>query len=306
MARFDVLILGSSSALPAYGRHPTAQLVNIHENICLIDCGEGTQDRLAEYGCKAQRIQSIFISHLHGDHYFGLPGLLTSLNLLGRTEPLKVFSPEGLDHLIEEIMRLGQGLLQYEIHWHPLTKNGKQKILEDQVFEVFSFPLAHRIPTFGFLFCEKPAMRKLKPEMLAGQPIPYEILRKLKNGIDVPDDSGRIYLSREYTEDPPSPRKYAYCSDTQPLPGLASTIQGVDLLYHESTYMEEHLDKASQNHHSTASQAAGLAVSGGVKKLIIGHFSSRYKVLDGLLDEARAVFQNTELALEGKRFEVGV
>ncbi len=305
MARFEVLILGSSSALPAYGRHPTAQLVNIHENFFLVDCGEGTQNRLVEYGCKAHRIQAIFISHLHGDHYFGLPGLLTSMNLLGRTDPLTVFSPEGLDHLIEEIIRLGQGQLQYEIHWHPLSKKGKQKIFENRTFEVFSFPLAHRIPTFGFMFCEKPGMRKIKPEMLAGQPIPYDTIQKLKSGTDVPDESGRVFLSREYTEDPPLPRKYAYCSDTLPLPGLASIIQGVDLLYHESTYMEEHLEKAGLNHHSTASQAAGLAVSGRVKKLIIGHFSSRYKLLDGLLDEAKAVFPNTELALEGKKFEVG-
>lgn len=305
MARFEVLILGSSSALPAYGRHPSAQLVNLHENLFLIDCGEGTQSRLAEFGCKMHRIRAVFISHLHGDHYFGLPGLLTSLNLLGRTGPLDVFSPEGLEPLMDEILRLGQGELQYKIQWHTLVAGGKKKIFEDRVMEVFSFPLAHRIPTFGFMFCEKPGMRKLRPEKIAGRAISYETLKKLKAGIDVVEESGPTYLFSEFTEDPPSPRKYAYCSDTLPLHGLVSIIREADLLYHESTYMEEHLEKAGLNYHSTASQAGAMAASAKVKKLIVGHFSSRYKLLDELLAEARAVFPNSELALEGKKFEVG-
>lgn len=304
MSKFDVLILGSSSALPAYGRHPASQLVNIHENQILIDCGEGAQSRLVQYGQKLHRIRYIFISHLHGDHYFGLPGLLTSLNLLGRKDQLDIFCPLGLQELILEIVRLGQGEMRYTIQWHPLSHSGNKSILDTPGFEVFAFSLKHRIATFGFLITEKIRLRNMKIEMLpALEPYP-DLIRLLKRGIDVTDPFGKVYRAEEYTYEPPLPRKYAYVSDTLYSMEIIPYIYGVDLLYHESTYMSVHAEKATENFHSTALQAAQVANLAGVKKLILGHFSSRYKTLDELLNEAIASFPNSSLALEGENFSI--
>jgi len=304
MSKFEVLILGSSSALPAFGRHPAAQLINIHENFLLIDCGEDTQSRLVQYGQKLHKIQHIFISHLHGDHYFGLPGVLTSINLLGRKDPLDIYCPPGLEELIGDIIHLGKGEMRYPIHWHSLTHSGKKKILDTTGFEVYAFPLQHRIPTYGFLISEKAGLRNMKPEMMAGLDLSPEIIRSLKKSENAKDSSGKLYLVDEYTETPRQPRRYAYVSDTLFVPGIIPYLREVDLLYHESTYTEELLDKASENFHSTAQQAARIASQAEVKNLIIGHFSSRYKSLDGLLKEAINVFPRTSLASEGERFNV--
>jgi len=302
MSKFEVLILGSSSALPAYGRHPASQLLNIHENHLLIDCGEGAQSRLVYYGQKLHRIRHIFISHLHGDHYFGLPGILTSLNLLGRKDPLDIYCPPGLQDLILEMVRLGQGEMRYTIQWHILNHSGKKRILDTSGFEVFAFPLKHRITTYGFLFAEKIRLRNMKVEMLPALESNPELIRLLKTGLDVKDPSGNLYRAADYTYEPPQPRKYAYISDTLYSPDIIPYLQGVDLLYHESTYMTNHSEKAAENFHSTAFQAAQIAIHAKAKKLIIGHFSSRYKTLEELLKEAVAIFPDSSLALEGENF----
>jgi len=304
MSKFEVLILGSSSALPAFGRHPASQLLNIHENHLLIDCGEGAQSRLVLSGQKLHKIRHIFISHLHGDHYFGLPGILTSLNLLGRKDPLDIYCPPGLEDLILEIVRLGQGEMRYSIQWHSLNHVGKKRILDTPGFEVFAFPLKHRITTYGFLFSEKTSLRNMKVEMLPAIESYPEIIRLLKSGQDVKDPSGNLYRAADYTYDPPQPRKYAYISDTLYCPEIIPFLQGVDLLYHESTYMTEHSEKAAENFHSTAFQAAQIASLAKAKKLILGHFSSRYKTLEELLKEAMDLFPDSSLALEGKNFSI--
>lgn len=304
MSKFDVLILGSSSALPAFDRHPASQLINIHENHLLIDCGEGTQSRLVQYGQKLHKLQHIFISHLHGDHYFGLPGILTSLNLLGRQEPIDVYCPPGLDSLILDIVKLGQGEMRYTIHWHILSHRGMKCILNQSGFEVHAFTLKHRIPTYGFLIAEKSRLRNMKVEKLPDLDHHSDLIRTLKSGENALDASGKTYLVDDYTYPPPAPRKYAYVSDTLFLPEIIPYIRGVDLLYHESTYMEDHREKASENFHSTAHQAAEMATTAQVKKLILGHFSSRYKTLDALLAEACTIFPNTALALEGEHFNI--
>lgn len=304
MSKFEVLILGSSSALPAFGRHPAAQLINIHEQFLLIDCGEGAQSRLVQYGQKLHRIQAIFISHLHGDHYFGLPGILTSLNLLGRKDPLDIVCPPGLEELIRDIVHLGRGEMRYTIHWHTLNHQGLRKVLDHAKFEVLAFPLQHRIPTYGFIVAEKAGLRNMIPEKIEAEGLDPDVIRTLKNGRTAIDASGKIYPLEEYTKEPMIPRRYAYASDTLYCQAMVPYIQGVDLLYHESTYLEELTDKALENFHSTALQAAQIATQAGVKKLLLGHFSSRYKTLDAVLQEAVNVFPNSALALEGERFQV--
>lgn len=304
MSKFEVLILGSSSALPAFGRHPASQLINILENYLLIDCGEGTQSRLVQYGQKLHKIQHIFISHLHGDHYFGLPGLLTSFNLLGRKEPLSLYCPPGLEDLICDIVRLGQGEMRYSITWHTLNHTGNKRILDTPGFEVYAFSLKHRIPTFGFLMAEKTRLRNMKTDMLADlKPYP-ELIRSIKKGENVTSPSGQVFLAVDYSHEPHTPRQYAYVSDTLYSEDIIPFLRGIDLLYHESTYMEDLVEKASENFHSTARQAAQIAGKAGVKKLLLGHFSSRYKALDQLLKEAVSIFPNSSLALEGENFSV--
>ncbi len=305
MSRFEVLILGNSSALPAYGRHPTAQLVNIHENYILIDCGEGTQERLALYHAKLHKIEHILISHLHGDHYFGLPGLITTMNLLGRKHPLYIYAPPGLDTLINDIIKLGQGVLNFEIHWTYIQGDARIMLLEDADKSIYAFPLKHRIPTYGFVIREKQGQRTFRGIQDQHELLSHEIIRRLKAGEDVQLEDGRIFKSEDYTDDPVSPRIYAYCSDTVYTPDILPPITSCDLLYHEATYTEEYKSKAKDNFHSTAREAATIALQAKVKKLLIGHFSSRYKELDGLLMEAKGVFEETALAVEGEWYKVG-
>ncbi|MFZ1714526.1 MAG: ribonuclease Z [Saprospiraceae bacterium] len=303
MSRFDVLILGNSSALPAYNRHPSAQLINIHEQLLLIDCGEGTQDRLIKHRVKSHKINHIFISHLHGDHYFGLPGLITSLNLTGRKDPLHIYSPPGLDKLIIDIIGLADGHLNFEIFWKNLTGDESMILLDDGVKKIMAFPLKHRIATYGFVIKEAPGKRAFDADKFIELPS-YKVINKLKQGLDVLTDDGELFKYEDYTLPPRPSRKYSYCSDTAYEPGLVAYIEGSDTLYHEATYAEIHLEKAKENFHSTAIQAANIALKSKAKKLIIGHFSSRYKSLDMLLEEARSVFAETVLAVEGHWYPV--
>lgn len=304
MARFEVLILGNSSALSAYGRHPSGQVVNIHEQYLLIDCGEGTQDRLSQYQIKAHRIDHIFISHLHGDHYFGLPGLITSFNLTGRKNPLFIYSPKGLKELIQMILDLAGSSLNYEITWIEINTSISILLLDDPIKQVHAFPLHHRIETYGFLVNEKPGHRIFRSELFLDRMPSFETIRKLKEGNDVLLENGQKLSVENCTHPPKNQRRYAYCSDTTFAPDIIPLIFESDMIYHEATYSESHYEKAKENFHSTAGQAAEIASKAGVKKLILGHFSSRYKVLDILLEEAKSVFPETELTIEGNWYQV--
>lgn len=304
MSRFEVLILGNSSALPAYGRHPSGQVVNIHEQYLLIDCGEGTQDRLIQYHIKPHRLDHIFISHLHGDHYFGLPGLITSMNLSGRKHPLHIYSPEGLSDLIDLVIQVADSTLNFDIKWNVLKGEKSILLVDDGVKQIKAFPLRHRIPTYGFVIRERPGQRIFRMDLFGDDLPPYTAIKQLKSGHDVTTSEGKILHALDYTFEPNPPRSYAYCSDTVYDPNIVPHILQNNLIYHEATYADEHKDKAKENFHSTAKEAAEIALKSGAAKLLIGHFSSRYKLLDHILEEARTVFDKTELAVEGKWFKV--
>ncbi len=300
--RFELLILGCNSALPAHGRHPSAQAVNHNERIYLIDCGEGTQMRLDAFRVKRSRLDVIFISHLHGDHVFGLPGLLTSLNLQGRTECLLVFGPFGLQAFITTALQISGSVLSYELHVTEMDPSVPHDLYENSVLRVRSFPLRHRVPTMGFLFEEKTKDRRIKTEALERYGIPYQAIAGLRRGEDYLLPDGGKVANQAITDDPAPVRRYAYCSDTVYDVSLADVVKGVDLLYHEATFLSDMAAQAADRMHATAAEAAQTARDAGVRQLVIGHFSSRYKHLEPLLREARSVFPDTELAEEGRVF----
>lgn len=299
---FEVTILGSSSAAPVYNRHPSSQVLNIREKLFLIDCGEGTQIQMMRYKIKHNRIRHIFISHLHGDHYLGLMGLLSTMNLQGRTAELHLFAQDDLMDLIETQLRLSNTVLRYNLIFHPTKYYLNEVVFEDDDVTVRTIILNHRIPCTGFLFKEKPKPRKLLINKIQRENVPFEFYPKLKAGEDYKDNSGKIIKNDELTMPSSAPLSYAYCSDTIFDESIIPGITGVDMLYHESTFMHEHKERAKDTYHSTSVQAATIANKAGVKKLLIGHFSARYRNLEPMLLEARELFENTELAIEGSRF----
>jgi ribonuclease Z len=301
---FELTILGSSSATPTYNRHPTAQVLNIRERFFLIDCGEGTQTQLVRYRIRYNRISHIFISHLHGDHYLGLMGLLSTMHLQGRTSELHLFGQQELMDVIELQLRLSQTVLRFNLIFHPVKSYTSSVIFEDEDLTVRTIVLNHRVPCTGFIFKEKPKPRKLLINKMKQYNIPFKHFTRIKNGEDYEDDFGKIIPNSELTVSSGKPRSYAFCSDTLYEEQVADEVNGVDLLYHESTFMHELLERAKATFHSTCIDAATIAKKGMVKKLIIGHFSARYKDLSPLLAEARTVFPTTELAVEGCRFIV--
>jgi len=300
--KFEVTILGSSSATPVFNRNPSAQLLNCNEKFYLIDCGEGTQQQLTKYNLKAARIDHIFISHLHGDHYFGLIGLLSSLHLNGRTKSMQIFGPKPLLEILEIQFRYSDTILRYPLEFFPIEADVSKQIFENQDLIVETIVLNHRIPTTGFIFKQKPRQRKLIKEKTDEIPMAY--YTALKKGVDVELPDGQILKSEDYTTPADPPRTYAYCSDTRYDERYFSSIKGCDTLYHEATFMHELLDRANETHHTTALQAGEVAKINGVEKLLIGHFSSRYKTLQMLLEETQSVFENTELAIEGRTFQL--
>lgn len=300
--KFEVTILGSSSATPVFNRNPSAQLLNCNEKYYLIDCGEGTQQQLTRYNLKAARIDYIFISHLHGDHYFGLIGLLSSLHLNGRTKPMQIYGPAPLLEILEIQFKYSDTTLRYPLEFFPTQANESTQIFENSDLIVKTVILNHRIPCTGFIFEEKQRQRKLIKDKTEDIPMVYYTF--LKKGIDVELPNGKTLLSEDYTTPAEAPRSYAYCSDTLFDERYFATIKNCDTLYHEATFLHELLDRANETHHTTALQAGEVAKINGVKKLLIGHFSSRYKTLNMLLEEAQSVFENTELAVEGKTFQL--
>ena len=302
--KFEVTILGSSSATPVYNRNPTAQLLNCNEKFYLIDCGEGTQQQLIRYGFKASKIDYVFISHLHGDHYFGLIGLLSSLHLNGRIKPIKIFAPAALMEILTLQFKYSETVIRYPIEFIAVEAKQPLKIFENNDLVVESIILNHRIPCNGFRFTQKKRLRRLIVERLEEEKIPVEYYPLLKRGADLTLPNGNVLKNADYTSDPDEPKSYGYCSDTLSVESYLSSIQNCDTLYHEATFLHEMLDRANQTHHTTALQAAEIAKATGAKKLIIGHFSSRYKTLQPLLDEAQSVFEQTQLAIEGVTYEI--
>ena len=297
-------ILGNSSGGPFHGRHYTAQVLQAEDHLFLIDCGEGTQMQLHRYRVRFDRCNHIFISHLHGDHVFGLLGLLTNWCLKKRTERLHLFSPPGLRDLVETVARVCRVNFPYPLEFHEVDASVPQKVFENRAVEVHTIPLRHRIETTGWLFREKARPRNILPEKIEAYAIPWALIPGIKDGADLYLPDGRVVPNAELTTDPPPPRAYAFCSDTAYSEAVAEAVRGVDLLYHEATFTEEHRAEADFSFHSTAAQAAEIARQAGVKRLILGHFSGRYSDAAQHLAEARAVFAETQEAEEGMVVEV--
>ncbi len=301
--KFKLTILGSGGAIPTIEKRPTSQFLNIQERRFLIDCGEGTQVQLRKYGCRFTKIDHVFISHLHGDHYLGLIGLLSTLNLLGRINPIHIYAPKELEDILELHFKISAKPFRFRIHFHPLNFEGKKLIFEDSVLQIFSFPVSHSVPCCGFLFKEVKKNRNIIKSKIKNKSIPFELLKSLKEGKDV-EYNNELLKSDEYTRDSPKPRSYGYCADTQFDPKLIPVIYNVDLLYHEATFLEEMKDRALKTQHSTAKDAANLANQAKVKKLIIGHFSARYNEIKKFEEEAKSIFSNTIAVNDGDTFEI--
>lgn len=300
MQNFELTILGCSSATPTSTRNPTAQLLNIAERFFLIDCGEATQIQLRKFKLKFQRINHIFISHLHGDHYLGLIGLLSSMHLLGRTVDLHLYCPPELEEIIEVQFKHSQTYLRFKIIYHHHKYIANDLIFEDNKVEVRTILLNHRIPCCGFLFTEKPLLSNISKEIIQKYQIPVEQILAIKGGADFITTEGELIPNSKLVSNKLKPRSYAYCSDTCYDERIIEFIKGVDLLYHEATFLNEMLPRAKETFHSTALQAATIAQKAEVHQLMIGHYSARYRDLQPLLDEAQTVFSNTILSIEGK------
>lgn len=301
---FNVTILGCNSAIPTIKRNPTSQIVNHNERFYMIDCAEGTQLQLRKNRIKIQRINHIFISHLHGDHFFGLIGLISTMHLLGRNKELHIYAPAPLEEILNIQLKASQTELVYPLFFHPIDANINDIIYEDEKLTITTIPLDHRIPTCGFLFKEKLGKRKLKKDVISSLNIPVNEFIGLKNGADYNDAKGNVIKNDELTEDPYPIRSYAYCSDTGFTDTIIPIVKDVNLLYHEATFTQDKVEVAREKFHSTAMDAASIAKEANAKKLIIGHFSTRYESSEQLVEEAISVFKNSVAASDGKKFQV--
>jgi ribonuclease Z len=300
--KFEVTILGSSSATPIYNRNPTSQALNINDRWYLVDCGEGTQQQMLRFDIKASKIDHIFISHLHGDHYLGLVGLLSSLHLNGRKKVLNIYCPAHLKEIVDLQLKYSETTLQYPLEYKFTNADRAEVIVDNEDITIETIPLDHRIACTGFLFRQKKRLRKLLKDKLEEIGIPIEYYTSLKKGNDYTAADGTVYKNNTLTTDSDQPKTYCYCSDTLFSENYFKQISNATLLYHEATFLHDMLDRAGETHHTTALQAGQIALKTHAEKLLIGHFSARYKKLDELLEEAQSVFPNTELAIEGKTF----
>lgn len=297
-------VLGCYSATPRTFNNPTAQVLEINGSLFLIDCGEGTQVALRKQKVKFSRIKHIFISHLHGDHFFGLPGLISTFRLLGRETPLHIYGPKGIKEAITLFLKLSDSWTNFPLHFHELTEITSQLIFENKKVEVYTIPLLHRIYTNGFLFKEKPKERKLNIEVVNKYGIDRCYFQNIKSGKDVILDNGILIPNKELSLDPLPPKSYAFCSDTSFHPELATILHKVDTIYHEATFLQEHIHLAEKTKHSTAQQAATIAKLCEAKQLILGHFSTRYANMQSFKEEAQEIFRNVFLAEDGKEFKI--
>jgi ribonuclease Z len=301
---FSVTILGSSGALPALGRYPTSQYIQVGKHFFLVDAGEGAQVQLSRYGGNLHRIEAIFISHLHGDHYLGLMGLLFTMHLNKRTNDLHLYAFKGLSEIILLQLKYSKSALSYQIRFHELKENAIETIFDNDSLTVETIPLVHKIPCNGFLFREKTKPRRINKEKLPPN-ILIQHMVQLKQGLDIYSENQEIlYKNEDFTLPPHPSRAYAYCSDTAYNEAVCPQIADIDLLYHEATFTSEDQGKAIETKHSTATEAAQIAQKANVKKLVIGHFSARYHSPEVLLNEARQTFQETYLAIEGETFHI--
>lgn len=301
---FELTVLGSSSAIPTSTKFLTAHVLNAHERFFLIDCGEGTQIQLRKAKINFAKINHIFISHLHGDHVFGLFGLISTLNLLGRETPLHIYGHSDLEKIIEFFRKQFAKENMFPIEIHPIVKRSIQKVYEDKVVEVFAFPLKHGVPTFGYFFIEKERPLNIRKDAIEKYNLTIEQINEIKNRADLILESGEKIPNDKLTEVPYKRRSYAYCSDTMPYMKIVPYIKNTDLLYHEATFRDKDKSIAKETGHSTTMQAAKIASKAEAGQLIIGHFSNRYKNEDSLLTEAKSVFPNTVLARELESYSV--
>jgi len=301
---FQVTILGSGAALPTFSRNPTSQYIDCNNRHILIDCGEGTQMQMRKFGVKFQRLTHILISHLHGDHFFGLVGLLSTMHLLGRDQGIIVYGPVGLENIIRSQLEIEGSKLGFGITFIALEGKIPTLLFEDKIIEIHSFPLKHKIFTNGFIICEKRKEYTLLAEVFKAEGLSLTCIPKFKKGLDVTDENGITHYFKDYTIAPPSPKKYAYCSDTMYYEKVIPSIKDADLLYHEATFTEDLAHRAKATFHSTAKDAAKIAKKANVKKLILGHLSARYDTGKEHENEAKTIFENVEVVEDGAIYDV--
>lgn len=297
--KFEIYILGSGSALPTLERGCTSQVVNLRENYFLVDCGEGTQLQMRKFKISASKINHIFISHLHGDHYLGLIGFISSMNLLGRTQDLYLYANERLKDIIDQHLEVADTRLNFRLHFFPLSYEGKKVIMENKYMRIYSFPMKHRIPTCGFLFEEKERELRLSKQAIADYNIPVARLAGIKKGEDYITPEGKLIKNNLMTLAPEPTYSYAFCSDTTYSKKVIEAIKGVHTLYHEATFLEDLKDRAKKTCHSTALQAAKVASEAGVHQMFMGHFSVRYKTFRDFEQQAREMFRESHVVNDG-------
>ncbi len=302
--KFSFTSLGCASALPTVNRFPSAHVLNVHERLFLIDCGEGCQMQLRKYGFSFLKIQNIFISHIHGDHIFGIFGLLSTMSLMGRSADLFIHAPKAFSGILANFIKHFGDMFKYQVIHKVLDSDQLTIIYEGKSMEILSFPLNHRIDCYGFLFREKRPMRNVYKERVEELSLTLHEIARLKAGEDIFREDGEFLLNSELTYSPFKPRSFAYCSDTAPYQKIYDFIQGVDVLYHEATFARDLKGIAQITMHSTAEDAANVALKVGARQLIMGHFSSRYRNLNVLLNEARELFEESYIAEEGVEFEI--
>ncbi len=304
--KFELTILGSNSALPKVNRFSTAQILNISEQLFLIDCGEGTQIQLRRYKIKFSKINHIFISHLHGDHIYGLPGLISTFNLLGRKKSLHIYCHSSFENILSMFLNSIERHLNYEIIYHYTDTKDKKLIFENKIVTVEAFPLKHKLTTTGFLFKEKQQLPTLRKDKLEFYNVPIALRKAIKEGNDFITKDSKIIPNREFTKEKKRPRSYAFCSDTQYSPKTAEYVKNVDLLYHEATFLEDMKTRAKETMHSTAKDAATVAKQANVKTLLLGHYSSRYNFTKKHIAEAKEIFENVYAVEDGFKFTVDI
>lgn len=297
-------ILGCHSATPLENAHTTSQVLEVKDHLFLIDCGEGTQTELRKNKIKFSRIKHVFISHLHGDHFYGLVGLISTFRLLGREADLHIYGPKGIKEIITLQLKLANSWTNYDLFFHELEQKDSHLIFEDDSLSVRTIPLDHRVYTNGFLFEEKMGLRRLDKNKIGAYDIPHYELQNLKRGKDIVLEDGTHLSNQSLTLNPHPAKRYAYCSDTAYNESIIPLIQGVDLLYHEATFLHDHQNLAAKTKHSTASQAAKIAQLAKVKRLVLGHYSSRYRYKSDFLKESLPIFESVELASDGKIFDI--
>ena len=304
MEPFKIHILGCGSALPTLKHNASSQLIEMRGKCFMVDCGEGAQMQFRRSHIHFSKLNAIFISHLHGDHCFGLMGLLSTLGMLGRTSKLRIYAPKDYEPLFRQQVEFFMQTMEYEMEMIPVDTEKQQVIYEDHSLTVETVPLQHRVPCCGFIFREKPTLPHIRRDMIDYYGIPVSQINNIKNGADWTNEDGDIIPNARLVQPADSPRSYAYCSDTRFVPGLKEKVKGVTVLYHESTYTADQEDRAKIYYHSTARQAATIAAGAGVGTLLLGHYSARYNDEQVLLEEAKAVFDHSILSQEGMVFDV--